>query len=133
VTDVWTVVPRRGRVEVTLTAGPPRPLVARLKQSELAESAEAMRLIGEAVRRGQFSRVQLGAAFQEAIGRDPFRQVGARGKERLPWWGALAIIITGTAFAANNRDRLWMQIAGYAVALVGAVDLVALSWRRISR
>ncbi len=73
--DVWTIFTSdaAATVELTLRTGPPRPLVATLTQTELASVATVLPTVAEAVRRGEFSRIQLGTAFQATIGRDPFR------------------------------------------------------------
>ncbi|MEU4238280.1 hypothetical protein [Actinoplanes sp. NPDC026619] len=54
--------------------------------------------VAEVVRRGEFSRIQLGTAFQDAIGRDPFRQektLVSRDRSSWSWWKNLGAVIIG--------------------------------------
>ncbi|GAA0477515.1 hypothetical protein Ade02nite_68500 [Paractinoplanes deccanensis] len=129
--EVWTVVPRRGGVEVTLTAGPPHPLVARLTAAELSAAEQAMAGVAESVRRGEFSRPRLGQAFRDAIGRDPFRR--RKTVEPGPLWPGLAGTVVGFSFASHHSEVLWLRLAGYGVGLAALGDLAAQVWRRIAR
>src|SRR5690349_15635670 len=102
--DVWTVSASDATetVRLTLRLGPPRPLVATLSQAELARVADILPAVSMAVRRGEFSRVQLRTMFQATIGRAPFQQVTVAGRRRglVPWWAGIASIIVGLGFAA---------------------------------
>jgi hypothetical protein len=138
--EVWNVTPAetRGMHDVTLRVGPPRPLTAQLSDSELAKLQGVLPATAEMVRRGQFSRVQLGAAFHEAIGRDPFRQVGAPGKARRtgrwPWWADLAFVVVALGFAADDH-ALVLRIGALVFAAVAFADFighVVRPWRRTS-
>jgi hypothetical protein len=136
--EVWTVSASEAAetVRLTLHLGPPRPLVATLSKTELARVADILPAVAKAVRRGEFSRVQLGTMFQATIGRDPFKQVtvAAPRSGLFPWWADLANIIVGLGFAAQH-SMLWLRIAGWAVATVALTDLVgqAWGWLRASR
>ncbi|GAB2606695.1 hypothetical protein Aab01nite_01850 [Paractinoplanes abujensis] len=129
--DVWTTSPagRDGRITLTLVAGPPRPLTASLTEAELAAAAGILRTTADAVGRGEFSRVQLGRGFREAIGRDPFRQVRPRTEDR--WWLNVVHVFIGLAFA-SSVDAVWLKLAGYAFALV-ALGLLLHTWHRRRR
>jgi hypothetical protein len=117
-------------VELTLRTGPPRPLVATLSEAELASVAKVLPAVADAVRRGEFSRIQLGAAFTGAIGRDPFRQVTMAGGDRglFAWWVDLVYVVVGLGFATDHGNR-WLRIAGWAFATVAVADLVTSGWR----
>jgi len=86
------------------------------------------------VERGEFSRVQLAAAFRAAIGRDPFRQATreSSGPGRFAGWLDLAYIVIGLGFAAG-QDNGWLRLLGYAFAAAAFGDLVRLGWRRFRR
>jgi hypothetical protein len=131
--DVWTVS-RSGSeaVHVTLRIGPPRPLVAVLTEAELASVANVMPSVAEAVRRGEFSRIQLATMFRTAIGRDPFRQAATaeRRPVRTAWWADVAHIVVGLGFAAGHSN-LWLRLAGWALAAIALGDLVRHVWRRL--
>jgi hypothetical protein len=134
VDDVWTISPgdKPGRVELTLRAGPPRPLAATLTEAELASLTNVLPEVAEAVRRGAFSRIQLGAAFRDSIGRDPFRQVTGASRRRglFAWWADVAYLVVGVAFAANHGNP-WLRLAGWSLAAVAFGDLVGPGWRRL--
>jgi hypothetical protein len=134
--QAWVITPidGSGKVELTLRSGPPRPLVATLTEAELTSVADVLRGIAAAVGRGEFSRIQLGAAFQDAIGRDPFRQVTADPRRRglSPWWADLAYIVVGLGFAADVSNT-WLRLAGIGLAAAGFVDLLRRAVRRRSR
>jgi hypothetical protein len=119
-------------VELTLRTGPPRPLVATLSEAELASVAEALPAIADAVQRGEFSRMRLGAAFTSAIGRDPFRQatVAPRRQGLFAWWVDLLYVGVGLSFAADQDNR-WLRLAGWAFAAFAFADLVMSGWHRI--
>lgn len=121
-----------GMVELTLRTGPPRPLAATLSEAELANAANVMPKVADAVRRGEFSRIQLGTAFDSAIGRDPFKQVTAapRSGGMFPWWADLAYVVVGLGFAANHNN-LVLRIAGWTLAAIAFADLVTQGWRRL--
>ncbi len=128
--EVWTVAPAgAGRHEVTVRAAP-RPLVARLTDAELAEVEHILR----AIRRDEFSRIQLGAAFREAIGRDPFRQQRPPGRSAADgsWWAELAALVFALGFAAEDH-ALWLRIVAYLVAAVSAAALAGRVVRRARR
>ena len=133
VEDIWTV--SRGgseAVRATLRIGPPRPLVAVLTEAELASVANVMPSVAEAVRRGEFSRIQLATMFRTAIGRDPFRQAATaeRRPVRTAWWADVAYIVVGLGFAAGHSN-LWLRLAGRALAAIALGDLVRHVWRRL--
>lgn len=130
--DVWAVTPGRGgTVQLTLRVGPPRPLVGVLTDAELASVASMLPEVAEAVRRDEFSRIQLGTMFRTAIGRDPFKQATGTVHRRasIAWWAALAYIVVGLGFAAGHSG-LWLRSAGWLVAAVGFGGLVEHAWRR---
>jgi hypothetical protein len=130
--DAWTISPSSppGSVELTLRTGPPRPLAATLTEAELVKVTDVLPEVAEAVSRGEFSRIQLGKAFQAAIGRDPFRQVGATPRRRglFVWWADLAFGIVSLDFAATNSN-LWLKLTGWAFAAIALVDLAGHVWR----
>jgi hypothetical protein len=115
-----------------LRIGPPRPLVAVLTEAELASVANVMPSVAEAVRRGEFSRIQLATMFRTAIGRDPFRQAATaeRRPGRTAWWADVAYIVVGLGFAAGHSN-LWLRLAGWALAAIALSDLVRHVWRRL--
>jgi hypothetical protein len=119
--EVWTVSRRGRRFVISLSSAAPRPLVARLTAAEMAAVEAVLPRIAEVVRRGEFSRVQLGAAFREAIGRDPFRQATPVPPVRP--WGPICVIILGLGFATGNA-AWWLRPAGYVVAAYAVGDLV---------
>ncbi|BCJ48451.1 hypothetical protein GCM10010168_76230 [Actinoplanes ianthinogenes] len=121
-------------VELILRTGPPRPLVATLSEAELAGVASVLPTVADAVRRGTFSRIQLGAAFTSAIGRDPFRQVATDpgGRGLFPWWVDLLYVVVGLGFAAGHGNW-WLRAAGWAFAAVALTDAVTQGCRRIRR
>src|SRR5690349_8353729 len=54
---IWVVTATTdGCVELTLTTGPPRPLVAAVTETELRSLIEPLRPVDDAVRRNAFSR-----------------------------------------------------------------------------
>lgn len=131
--DVWAVSSDAdGLVELTLLTGPPRPLVATLSETELAGVANMLSEVADAVRRGEFSRIQLGAAFRSAIGRDPFKLVtGAPPRRGLfTWWIDLVYVVIGLGFVADHSDLL-LRIAGWTLTTVALADLVRHGWRRL--
>ena len=131
--EVWAISRGAGgRVELTLRTGPPRPLAATLSEAELATVANVLPEVADAVRRGEFSRIQLGKAFDNAIGRDPFRQVTIPPRNRglFPWWLDLAYVVVGLGFAADHGNP-WLRLAGWALAAVASTDLVLHAWRRL--
>jgi hypothetical protein len=132
--DVWSVTPARaaGVHDVTLHAGPPRPLVARLTDAELAQGEGALSAVAEAVRRGEFSRVQLGRTFREAIGRDPFRQqhVADAQKERMrSVWIDIAFLAI-FVIALTGDQALWVRVMAGGFAALTVADLVRHGWQR---
>jgi hypothetical protein len=134
--DVWTVSSGdgTGKARLRLRAGPPRPLVATLTEAELTRVAALLPQVAEVVRRGEFSRIRLGTAFQDAIGRDPFRQekaVVSRDGSDWSWWKNLGAVVIGMGFAQN--DSLWKQILGYGFAALAFGDFVGDAWRRLRR
>ncbi|WP_412739941.1 hypothetical protein [Krasilnikovia sp. MM14-A1259] len=131
--EVWAVSPSTsGTVMVTLRVGPPRPLVAVLSDAELASVVNVLPEVAEAVRRGEFSRIQLAAVFRATIGRDPFRQaMKAAGLPALTaWWADVAYIVTGLGFAAS-QDSLWLRLVGWTLAAGAFGDLGRHIWRRL--
>jgi hypothetical protein len=132
--NVWTIVGQGdGTVELTLLAGP-RPLVAKVTQSEFEALAVVIPQVADTVGRGEFSRVQLAAAFRAAIGRDPFKQATRESSRpgRFAGWLDLAYIVIGLGFAAEQDNR-WLRLAGYGFAAVAFGDLVRRVWRRFRR
>ena len=125
--DVWAVSRRGKRFVLTLPSAAPRPLVASLTAAEMARAEPVLPEVAETVRRGEFSRVQLGAAFQAAIGRDPFRQ--AKPRQPLQPWIGLCQIVVGLGFATGSASP-WLRPAGYVVAAIGLVEIVSQVWRR---
>jgi hypothetical protein len=133
VEDVWTIsASTSGTVQVTLRIGPPRPLAAVLTDAELASLTNVLPEVAEAVRRGEFSRIQLAAMFREAIGRDPFRQAttAARRPVLTAWWADVLYIVIGLSFAANHGSP-WLRLTGWALAAIAFGDLVRHIWRRL--
>jgi hypothetical protein len=131
--DVWAISRGTGgMVELILRTGPPRPLVATLSEAELASVADVLPTVADAVQRGEFSRIQLGAAFDSAIGRDPFRQMTAapRSPGLFAWWLDLSYVVVGLGFAAGHHNR-WLRLAGWVFAAVALADLVMHGWRRL--
>ncbi|GAA2637864.1 hypothetical protein [Paractinoplanes durhamensis] len=123
-----------GKVRLRLRVGPPRPLVATLTEAELALVAPVLPEVAEVVRRGDFSRIRLGTAFHDAIGRDPFRQENAvvrRDESSWSWWKTLGAVVIGVGFAQD--DSLWKQILGYGFAALALGDFVGDAWRRLRR
>ncbi|MEU4218506.1 hypothetical protein [Actinoplanes sp. NPDC026623] len=134
--DVWVVAPgdAAGRIRLTLRTGPPRPLAATLTEAELASVADVLPQVAEAVRRGEFSRIRLGTAFRNAIGRDPFRQATGSPprKGMFAWWLDVAYVVVGLTFAAGNSNP-WLRLAGWSFAAIAAGDLAGHAWRRRRR
>jgi hypothetical protein len=131
---VWTIVDEGGNtVELTLLAGP-RPLVAKVTRSEFEALTDVIPQVADTVGRGEFSRVQLAAAFRAAIGRDPFKQAtsGSFRPGRFAGWLDLGYIVIGLGFAADQDNR-WLQLAGYGFAAVALGDLIRLGRRRFRR
>jgi hypothetical protein len=131
---VWTISSSDadGMVELTLHAGP-RPLVATLSEAELASVENLLREVTDAVQRGEFSRVRLGTAFRNSIGRDPFQQVAIAPRQRglFAWWVDCAYVVIGLSFAAGHHSP-W-RFVGYAFAVVAFGDLVGHGLRRAQR
>ena len=109
VEDVWTVS-RSGSeaVHITLRIGPQRPLVAVVTEAELASVANVMPSVAEAVRRGEFSRIQLATMFRTAIGRDPFRQAATaeRRPVRTGWWANVAYIVVSLGLCRRPQQSV---------------------------
>jgi len=121
--DAW-VVTREGRteVEVELRLGP-RTLVGRLTRDELKRVSGILDAAVAAEQAGEYSRIALGAALREAIGRDPLGSPGRDGKERfLPVWVALSSLLLGFGFGVRHLDD-WWQICGWGVVAVAVTDL----------
>jgi hypothetical protein len=136
VEDEWVISPgdAASRVKLTLRNGPPRPLVATLTEAELESVADVLPEVAQAVRRGEFSRIRLGAAFRDRIGRDPFTQTTAASRRRglYPWWAGVSFLVIGLGFAAGHSNPL-LRLAGSAIAAIALGDLVGHVWRRLRR
>ncbi|BFU46322.1 hypothetical protein KRMM14A1004_45590 [Krasilnikovia sp. MM14-A1004] len=132
--DVWTISPNgaAGRVELTLRAAS-RPLVAVLSDAEFASVRTLLPEVAETVQRGEFSRVRLGTAFRNTIGRDPFRQMTGAPAQRglFAWWADCAYVVIGLSFAADHSH--WLRFAGYVFAAGAFGDLVGHARRRLRR
>ncbi|MFB9358423.1 hypothetical protein [Actinoplanes nipponensis] len=129
----WRVT-REGRaeVEVTVTVGP-RVLTGRLTRAELARAAGALDAAVEAERRGDYSRIRLGAALREAIGRDPLGSPGRDAREKLlPLALALLYVPLGIGFAVRHPGG-WLQLLGWSVAAIALYDLARRGIRRARR
>lgn len=114
-----------------LRAGP-RPLVARLTRAELARVTDILDEAVAAWQRDDYSRIRLGTALREAIGRDPFRSPDRDGdRSFLPWWRAGLYLVFGVGFAVRHFPG-WLQLAGWGMVAVVVTDLVqrARWWRR---
>ncbi|GAB1644314.1 hypothetical protein [Krasilnikovia sp. MM14-A1259] len=133
--DVWAISSSgaSGMVVLILRAGP-RPLVAAVSEAELVSVRTLLPEVAEAVQCGEFSRVRLGSAFRNSIGRDPFRQVTVAPPQRglFAWWLDCAYAVVGLSFAAGNGNT-WLRFAGYAFAVVALGDLVGYGWRWLRR
>ena len=119
----WEVTrERRGRADVTLRVGP-RILAGRVTRAELDRIAPVLDAAVEAGRRGDYSRIRLGAGLREAIGRDPLRSPGRDGRRLLlPVWVAAAYLVLGAGFGLRQH-AWWLQALGWSVAAVAVADL----------
>jgi hypothetical protein len=134
VVSAWEVT-RHGRteVEVLLRVGT-RSLVARLTRAELDRVADILDAAVAAERRNDYSRIRLGAALVEAIGRDPLRSPHVLAKPSfLPWWQVLLYLVLGVGFAVRHLAG-WWQFLGWGTAAFAVTDLVQhVVWRHRRR
>lgn len=124
VADAW-VVTREGRteVEVEVRLGP-RTLDGRLSRAELERVRSILDAAVAAEKAGTYSRIKLGAALREAIGRDPLGSPGRGRRDRLwPVWAALSYLVLGAGFGVRHLDD-WWQLCGWGVAAVAVTELV---------
>jgi hypothetical protein len=131
--NAWEVTREgRTRVEVTLRVGP-RVLVARLTRAELARVSAVLDAAVAAENSGGYSRIRLGRAMREAIGRDPLASPGRDQTESfLPLWLAILYVVFGVGFAVRHLSG-WLQLCGWALAAIAVADLVHRAVCRVRR
>jgi hypothetical protein len=136
-TDRGWEVTRSGSTEVLLTVHVgPAPLVARMTRAELERASEVLDAAVRAHRSGEYSRIRLGTALRDALGRDPLMSVPAAarraGRPMFPWWLDLAYLVIGLGFATDQENG-WLRAAGFLFAALAAGDLAARPIRRYRR
>ena len=122
---IWAVTATEDDcVELTLTAGPPRPLVAAITGAELRSLVEPLRPVDEAVRRNEFDRAQLAAICRDTIGRDPFvAENRYRAWLARSGWGFELALVAGGLVTATGHSAWWQRLLAGAVAAYGVCAL----------
>ena len=132
---IWSVTATEDDcVELTLTVGPPQPLVAAITEAELHSLIEPLRPVDEAVRRNEFSRAQLASICRDTIGRDPFEDENTVGESYLsPGLIADLTLLTGGTISATAHHDGWLRVAAGATAVYGLYRLARRAWQRLRR
>jgi hypothetical protein len=130
---IWSVTATEDDcVELTLTVGPPQPLVAAITEAELHSLIEPLRPVDEAVRRNEFSRAQLASICRDMIGRDPFEDENTvRASYASPGMIADLALLTGGTISATAHHDGWLRLAAGATAAYGLYRLAARARRRL--